>query len=173
MTVPYGDPRSPYHRKQAFDLGDLGFGITSNTLTLCCDCLGLIAYPEGARGSGSGVSMVRNRLLVIQCTATVLNYEYILAFVLEQVANLHIYFKATGIVSIDHAHPPKTLSLWGIVVALCVLAVSHQHLFYLRIDPALDGVQNTVIYDDIKSVMDDPQLDLLGVVFRVHTTPIT
>ncbi|KAF5866858.1 hypothetical protein ETB97_008662 [Aspergillus alliaceus] len=163
MTVPYGDPRSPYHRKQAFDLGDLGFGITSNTLTLCCDCLGLIAQD----------SMVRNRQLVIQCTATVLNYEYILAFVLKQVANLHIYFKATGIVSIDHAHPPKTLSLWGIVVALCVLAVSHQHLFCLRIDPALDRVQNTVIYDDIKSVMDDPQLDLLGVVFRVHTTPIT
>ncbi|KAE8389402.1 copper amine oxidase [Aspergillus alliaceus] len=117
--------------------------------------------------------MARNHQLVIQCTATVLNYEYILAFVLEQVANLHIYFKATGIVSIDHAHPPKTLSLWGIVVALCVLAVSHQHLFCLRIDPALDEVQNTVIYDDIKSVMDDPQQDLLGVVFRVHTTPIT
>lgn len=23
QTVPYGDPRSPYHRKQAFDLGDV------------------------------------------------------------------------------------------------------------------------------------------------------
>ena len=23
MTVPYGDPRSPYHRKQAFDFGDV------------------------------------------------------------------------------------------------------------------------------------------------------
>lgn len=23
MTVPYADPRSPYHRKQAFDLGDV------------------------------------------------------------------------------------------------------------------------------------------------------
>ena len=27
MTVPYGDPRAPYHRKQAFDLGDCGFGV--------------------------------------------------------------------------------------------------------------------------------------------------
>lgn len=49
MTVPYGDPRSPYHRKQAFDLGDSGFGLTSNTLSLGCDCLGHIAYFGGMR----------------------------------------------------------------------------------------------------------------------------
>lgn len=34
MTVPYGDPRSPYHRKQAFDLGDAGAGSTANNLSL-------------------------------------------------------------------------------------------------------------------------------------------
>jgi primary-amine oxidase len=32
MTVPYGDPRAPYHRKQAFDFGDCGAGITANEL---------------------------------------------------------------------------------------------------------------------------------------------
>lgn len=57
MTVPYGDPRvslfpvccththsaqSPYHRKQAFDLGDVGAGLTANELALGCDCLGEI-----------------------------------------------------------------------------------------------------------------------------------
>ena len=26
MTVPYADPRRPYHKKQAFDLGDAGAG---------------------------------------------------------------------------------------------------------------------------------------------------
>lgn len=34
MTVPYGDPRSPFHRKQAFDLGDAGAGSTANNLSL-------------------------------------------------------------------------------------------------------------------------------------------
>lgn len=42
MTVPYGDPRSPYHRKQAFDFGDVGIGLTANKLGLGCDCLQVI-----------------------------------------------------------------------------------------------------------------------------------
>ncbi|KGO56660.1 Copper amine oxidase, N2-terminal [Penicillium expansum] len=201
MTVPYGDPRSPYHRKQAFDLGDSGFGITSNTLTLGCDCLGHIAYFDGVRTSGNGepvvmknvicmhevdngigwkhtnfrnnqASMVRNRQLVIQCTATVMNYEYILAFVLDQAANLHVEVKATGIVSTmpirEGIHSP-----WGTVVAPGVLAVNHQHLFCLRIHPALDGNKNTVAYDDMLPVRDEPELDPFGCAFRVQTTPVT
>lgn len=36
------DPRAPYHRKQAFDLGDAGAGTTANNLKLGCDCLGVI-----------------------------------------------------------------------------------------------------------------------------------
>lgn len=54
MTVPYGDPRSPFHRKQAFDLGDSGLGLTSNTLTLGRDCLGHIRYFDGYRTSAAG-----------------------------------------------------------------------------------------------------------------------
>lgn len=32
MFVPYGDPRSPIHRKGAFDLGNVGAGVTANNL---------------------------------------------------------------------------------------------------------------------------------------------
>ena len=46
QTVPYADPRSPYHRKQAFDFGDGGLGHAVNNLTLGCDCLGLIKVSE-------------------------------------------------------------------------------------------------------------------------------
>jgi primary-amine oxidase len=42
MFVPYADPRAPYHRKSAFDFGDVGAGITANNLKLGCDCLGVI-----------------------------------------------------------------------------------------------------------------------------------
>jgi primary-amine oxidase len=177
MTVPYGDPRSPYHRKQAFDLGDSGFGLTSNSLALGCDCLGHIAYFNGVRVTAAGEpvvmpnvvcmhevdegigwkhtnvrnghsSVVRDRRLVVQCTATVANYEYILAFVLDQAASLHIEVRATGIVSTTPIrrgiHVP-----WGTTVAPGVLAVNHQHLFCVRIDPHMSGSRrNTITYDD-------------------------
>ena len=200
MTVPYGDPRTPYHRKQAFDLGDAGFGLTSNALSLGCDCLGLIKYFDGYRTSSDGhavlmknvvcmheidqgigwkhtnfrnakASLVRNRQLVIQCTATVANYEYIMAFILDQAANLHIELRATGIVSTmpvsKDIHTP-----WGTVVAPGVMAVNHQHLFSVRIDPALDGQKNTIVYDDAIPVDQDPALDPFGCAFRVQTTTI-
>ena len=32
LFVPYGDPRSPIHRKGAFDLGSAGAGVTANNL---------------------------------------------------------------------------------------------------------------------------------------------
>ncbi|OQE18834.1 hypothetical protein PENFLA_c020G00182 [Penicillium flavigenum] len=44
MTVSYGDPPAPYQRKQAFDMGDVGFGTTADQLPLGCDCLGVIKY---------------------------------------------------------------------------------------------------------------------------------
>jgi primary-amine oxidase len=44
MTVPYGDARPPFHRKQAFDFGDGGAGNCANNLSLGCDCLGVIKY---------------------------------------------------------------------------------------------------------------------------------
>ena len=32
MSIPYADPRPPYHRKAAFDLGDAGAGVMANNL---------------------------------------------------------------------------------------------------------------------------------------------
>ncbi|CAH0028793.1 unnamed protein product [Clonostachys rhizophaga] len=202
MTVPYGDPRSPYHRKQAFDLGDSGFGLTSNSLELGCDCLGYIAYFDGIRNTANGdpvimrnvvcmhevddgigwkhtnwrnggASVVRDRQLVVQCTATVANYEYVLAFVLDQAANLHIEVRATGIVSTMPIRQGSRVP-WGTVVAPGVLAANHQHLFCVRIDPNLDGDRrNTIIYDDCIPVRNEPDLDPFGCAFRVKRTPIT
>lgn len=44
MNIPYADPRHPFHKKSAFDLGDAGAGIMANDLKLGCDCLGTIQY---------------------------------------------------------------------------------------------------------------------------------
>lgn len=200
MTVPYGDPRSPFHRKQAFDLGDSGFGLTSNSLSLGCDCLGHIAYFDGIRVTADGepvempqvvcmhevdqgigwkhtnwrngkASVVRDRQLVVQCTATVANYEYILAFIMDQAANLHVEVKATGIVSTMPVND-NVKSPWGTVVAPGVLAVNHQHLFCMRIDPAIDGQKNSITYEDCIPVRDEPEIDPFGCAFRVKKSVI-
>ena len=42
MNIPYADPRHPFHKKAAFDLGDAGAGMMANNLQLGCDCLGSI-----------------------------------------------------------------------------------------------------------------------------------
>ncbi len=58
MCVPYGDPRTPYNRKMAFDLGDVGAGMVCNNLKLGCDCLGSIAYLDGLVCDRDGLPVV-------------------------------------------------------------------------------------------------------------------
>jgi len=47
MVVPYGDPAPQQARKNAFDAGEYGLGVSANSLELGCDCLGLIKYFDG------------------------------------------------------------------------------------------------------------------------------
>jgi len=128
MNIPYADPRQPFCRKSAFDLGDAGAGIMANNLALGCDCLGSIHYLSFDLSSDKGepmnmpnvvciheqdggigwkhtnyrtgrASVVRNRELVLQSIITVANYEYILMFVFNQAGELHYEVRATGILS--------------------------------------------------------------------------
>ncbi|PYI03104.1 copper amine oxidase [Aspergillus sclerotiicarbonarius CBS 121057] len=186
MTVPYGDPRAPYHRKQAFDVGDVGFGITANQLSLGCDCLGHIKYFDGYRADSKGTpvllqnviclheqdnglqhkhtnyrnnaaTVVRNRQLVVQMICTVANYEYIFAFIFDQAANIELEVRATGILSTVPFDNEKfgTTVPWGTNVGPGVMAPFHQHMFSFRMDPALDGFNNTVYYEDSVPLPED------------------
>ncbi|ANB11905.1 putative peroxisomal copper amine oxidase [Sugiyamaella lignohabitans] len=172
MAVPYGDPRPPLHRKMAFDFGDVGGGKCANQLNLGCDCLGVIKYFDGNLVTPSGdvdarksvicmheqddgilwkhtnyrteePAVVRRRILVIQTILTVANYEYIFAWHLDQAANIQLEIRATGIVSTQAIDFGKR-SKFGTVVSPGVLATSHQHIFNLRIDPAIDGYKNSI-----------------------------
>ncbi|OJJ02870.1 hypothetical protein ASPVEDRAFT_62801 [Aspergillus versicolor CBS 583.65] len=185
MTVPYGDPRAPYHRKQAFDVGDVGFGLNANQLTLGCDCLGHIKYFDGYRSDSKGqpvllkniicmheqdnglqhkhtnyrsgaATVVRNRQLVIQMICTVANYEYIFAYILDQAANIELEIRATGILStVPFDNENGETVKWGTNVGPGVMAPFHQHMFSLRIDPAIDGFRNTVYYQDSVPLPED------------------
>ncbi|KFY45605.1 hypothetical protein V495_02892 [Pseudogymnoascus sp. VKM F-4514 (FW-929)] len=172
MTVLYADPRSPYHVKQGFDLGDAGAGAVVNPLRLGCDFLGSIYYFDGVVNTMEGGAITipnaiclheedggvlwkhtndkteaavsaRSRVLVIQTTMTLGNYDYILAWRFDQAAGITYEVSATGIVS-TNLIDPGTSSRWGTVVSPRVIAQNHQNMFCVRLDPAIDGHQNSV-----------------------------
>ncbi|KIV98846.1 uncharacterized protein PV09_09417 [Verruconis gallopava] len=176
MFVPYGDPRTPYSRKSVFDVGDIGAGVAANNLALGCDCLGLIKYFSFVISDSNGrpverpnavcmheiddgigwkhtdnatkqVSIVRSRVLVLQTIITVGNYEYIFMWHFDQAAALHYRIQATGILSTVPISPGYTVP-YGTNVNEGVMAPYHQHIFALRIDPAIDGDGNSFVEED-------------------------
>jgi primary-amine oxidase len=176
MSIPYADPRHPFHKKQAFDLGDAGAGNMANNLQLGCDCLGSIHYLSSVLSDSFGepldmpnvvciheqdagigwkhtnyrtgrAAVVRNRELVIQSIITVSNYEYILAFNFNQAAGIEYEVRATGILSTQPVDEGVQVP-WGTVVHPGVLAVHHQHIFSLRVDPMVDGHDNRLVYEE-------------------------
>ncbi|KAI5787166.1 copper amine oxidase [Geopyxis carbonaria] len=198
MSVPYGDPRAPFHRKQAFDFGDGGAGRAANNLELGCDCLGLIKYFDAVMNDTTGTGVVsknvicmheeddgilwkhtnyrtsravvtRNRKLIIQFIITLANYEYIFAYHFDQAGGIMIETRATGVVSTVPIDPGKT-SPWGNVVSPGVLAQNHQHLFCVRIDPAIDGHKNTVIQEESHPLPYTPELNPYGNGYEVRQT---
>merc|ERR1712230_258220 len=203
MNIPYADPRHPFHKKSAFDLGDAGAGVMANNLKLGCDCLGSIHYLSAVLSDDKGEPMempnvvciheqdggigwkhtnyrtgraavVRNRELVLQSIITVANYEYILAFQFNQAGEVIYEVRATGILStqpIDH-ELDKTGVPFGTVVHPGVLAVHHQHIFSLRVDPMLEGHANRLVYDEAHAMPLDKEWNPHGVGYTVSETVV-
>ncbi|KAK3724095.1 hypothetical protein LTR37_001217 [Vermiconidia calcicola] len=201
MTVPYADPRPPFHRKQAFDFGDGGLGHCANNLQLGCDCLGVIKYLDGvivnSDGKGekapnviciheqdNGINwkhtnwrtgravVTRRRELVVQFIITLANYEYVFAYKFDQAGGIVVEARATGIVSVVNIDAGKTAD-WGNVVGPGVLAQNHQHSFCVRIDPAIDGHKNTVVYEESLPMQIDPATNPNGNRYEVRKTKIS
>lgn len=193
MTVPYGDPRAPFHRKQAFDLGDCGFGVNGNVLNLGCECLGVIKYMDNRAVTADGdVKIIpntvclheqdagilykhvnyrtgnsvvaRRREFVVQIIATVANYEYAVQYIFDQVGEIKISVRATGILSTMPIDRDVDVN-YGTLVGPRVMAAYHQHLLSFRIDPALDGHNNTVVYDDVLKMPENTKLNPYNVGF--------
>lgn len=201
MTVPYSDARYPFARKQAFDFGDGGAGTCANNLSLGCDCLGVIKYfdsvvtdPEGKpqlapnvvclHEQDNGIAwkhtnwrtdravVARNRELVVQFIITLANYEYIFAYKLDTMGGINIETRATGIVSVVNIDPGKQ-SDYGTVVSEGALAQNHQHIFCIRIDPAVDGHNNTAVVEESHPVKMNEQTNPRGNYYEVVKKPIT
>jgi primary-amine oxidase len=141
----------------------------ANNLKLGCDCLGSIYYLDAALSDDKGgvtpmencvciheqdtnyrtgrAAVVRSRELVLQSIITVSNYEYILAFIFNQAGEVDYEIRATGILSTQPIDEGIEVA-FGTVVHPGVLAVHHQHIFSLRVDPMLEGNDNRVVYDE-------------------------
>jgi primary-amine oxidase len=81
------------------------------------------------------------RELVVQCIVTLANYEYVTAYKLDTAGGITVETRATGIVSVVGIEEDKQ-SKYGAVVAPGILAQNHQHIFAIRIDPAIDSYAN-------------------------------
>jgi primary-amine oxidase len=186
MVVPYAKTIYPHHRKHAFDTGEYGVGALANSLALGCDCLGSITYLDAdfvTRNGGiqtiksaiciheedAGIlhkhtdyrdnraHVARNRKLVVSSICTVANYEYGFYFNFDLAGSIELEVKATGIVNAYPLAPGEALDpAHEVMVAPRIAAQHHQHLFSLRIDPMLDGLNNRVVQVD--SVPDEAEV---------------
>ncbi|EPE25859.1 Amine oxidase catalytic [Glarea lozoyensis ATCC 20868] len=200
MTVPYADARAPFHRKQAFDFGDGGAGTCANNLQLGCDCLGHIKYFDSVNVAADGTAteqpnivclheqdngigwkhtnwrtgravVTRHRELVVQFIITLANYEYIFAYKFDQAGGIVVETRATGIVSVVNIDEGKT-SMYGNVVSPGAMAQNHQHIFAVRVDPAIDGPNNTIVLEESHPVPTSSDRNPAGNLYEVRQTPI-
>jgi primary-amine oxidase len=200
MVVPYGDPGETQRRKNAFDVGEYGMGMCTNSLTLGCDCLGLIRYFDAHLATSRGEPLTitnaicmheedfgilwkhtdrrlgmpevrRSRRLVVSSVATVENYEYGFFWYLYQDGNIQFELKLTGVLSLGAARPGD-VPKHGALVAEQLYAPNHQHFFNMRLDFDIDGTDNTVQRVDV--VADEPGGDnAFGNAFHARSTPLT
>ncbi|KAL6405285.1 copper amine oxidase [Ilyonectria robusta] len=149
VTYDGRNPRAPYAFKQVFDAGDSGFGYNANQLHLGCDCLGHIHYFDGYTADWEGKPVHHRNMVCLheqdggllhKMIATLGNYEYIFAYYFDQAAGIDIEVRATGILSTCPIDNHDGFSYpFGTNVGPGVFAPNHQHVFSLRVDPAIDG----------------------------------
>ena len=134
LFIPYADPRPYQSWRNAFDIGEYGIGIMTNSLQLGCDCLGEIRYFDVDLADGKGEPYTirqaiclheedsaccgnistppsrttetrRSRRLVISFVVTADNYEYAIYWYFYQDGSIEFEVKLTGIV-LTSALPP-------------------------------------------------------------------
>ena len=197
LVIPYADPRPFQGWRNAFDIGEYGIGILTNSLERGCDCLGQIQYFDVQLADHRGepytinnaiclheeddgilwkhvdaglrrTEVRRSRRLVVSFIITAGNYEYAFYWYFYQDATIELEIKLTGIV-LTAALAPGETSDYGTVVAPQTLAAHHQHFFSVRLDMAVDGDRNTVFEVDTEPVPRGPD-NPYGNAFRPRRT---
>lgn len=105
---------------------------------------------------------------------TISNYEYILIWTLDTAANIHYEIRATGIMSVVPVRQGVEHDFdYGIIVSPGVMAPSHQHIFCLRLDPAIDGYNESIIeYQDSVAKTVSAATNPFGVAYGIEVHPV-
>lgn len=93
--------------------------------------------------------VTRATKLVISQIFTAANYEYCIYWVFLQDGSIRLDVKLTGILNTYVSNPGEKVAPWGTEVYPQVNAHNHQHLFSLRLDPRIDGDNNSVVQSDV------------------------
>jgi primary-amine oxidase len=173
MVVPYGDPGFDHCLQNAFDVGEYGVGWLANSLERGCDCLGQIYYFDAYMTENDGAvrtlphavcmheeddgilwkhwnyrtdhaEVRRSRRLVVSFIATVGIYEYGFFWYLRQDASIEMDIKLTGIMNIGAVGPGVTPDYGELLTTDGLYAPIHQHTFCFRLEPMIDGLENSV-----------------------------
>jgi primary-amine oxidase len=198
MFVPYGDPNPVRFWQSFFDCGEYSLGLQANSLSLGCDCLGLIHYFDvdvatedcEPRTVSNAICMHeedfgvlwkhtdiftesaetrRQRRLVISNFVTVGNYDYGFFWYLYLDGTIELEVKATGVLFTSSY---KQDSPWATEVAPGLGAPYHQHLFSARLDMTVDGTTNAVDEVELERVPVGPG-NAYGNAFRRKATRLT
>ena len=185
LVVPYGTPERSHYHKNVFDHGEIGFGRMANSLSLGCDCLGVIHYFDAVvpdlfgaartienciclHEEDAGLSwkhfdvrterteVRRARRLVISSISTIGNYEYASYWYLHQDGRIEYEMKATGIINTAACHPGQP-GRFGAEVAPGLVGHIHQHIFCARLDMEVDGPGNSVVECDTAALPQGPE----------------
>ncbi|MEM9656297.1 MAG: primary-amine oxidase [Actinomycetota bacterium] len=198
MVVPYGDNSELHYWKHAFDAGETRLGQLANSLKLGCDCLGEIHYFDATFLGTDGEPVVcenavclheedfgilwkhtnafrpelapevrRSRRLVVSMIHTIGNYEYGFYWYFYLDGTIQLEIKLTGIIGVS-ATPDGQGTDTAPMVAPGISSPIHQHLFCVRLDPSLDGFDNSVVETNIEPSTDHPY----GAGFRSVATPL-
>ena len=84
---------------------------------------------------------------------------------LYQDAGIHFEIKLTGILSLGTL-PPNVKSPYGTLIAPQLYAPYHQHFFNMRLDLAIDGINNTAYMIDVEADPDDAEYNQFHNAFR-------
>ena len=92
--------------------------------------------------------VTRGKKLIISQIFTAANYEYCLYWILRQDGTIKLEIRLTGILNTYVCAEDEDVGPWGTQVYPQVNAHNHQHLFSLRLDPRIDGDNNSVATSD-------------------------
>ncbi|MFI8632382.1 primary-amine oxidase [Microbacterium sp. NPDC077663] len=196
MVVNYGELSPIRSWQNYFDNGEYQFGRNAASLDLGCDCVGEITYLPAVFADDFGQPTVRpnaiciheedfgigwkhtdpmtqikqvrrQRRLVISTFLSVGNYDYGFYWYLYLDGKIELEVKATGIVYTsgvrdgDYPFAPQVAPGLGAPV--------HQHLFNVRLDMTVDGINNAVDEIDVVAVPKDRD-NPWGAAFRAKET---